>query len=89
MAPKEHKLHSPGTGDYYKNLTKRDFFKNFNIDIYLRIISFFTTLHSYDLYIILRRKKKDNNIQLIKKLYSTLYRNFPKFNNLKRFIFVQ
>jgi SAM-dependent methyltransferase len=78
--------HSPGTGDYYKNLTKRDFFKNFNIDILFEDYFFFYNIHSYDLYIILRRKKKNNNIQLIKKLYSTLYRNFPKFNNLKRFI---
>ena len=78
--------HSPGTDDYYKNLTKRDFFKNFNIDILFEDYFFFYNIHSYDLYIILRRKKKDNNIQLIKKLYSTLYRNFPKFNNLKRFI---
>ena len=78
---------SPGTtGDYYKNITKRDFFKNFNIDILFEDYFFFYNIHSYDLYIILRKKKKNNNIQLIEKLYSNLYRNFPKFTNLKRFI---
>src|SRR6056300_1683504 len=78
---------SPGTtGDYYKNLTKRDFFKNFNIDILFDDYFFFYNIHSYDLYIILRKKRKNNNIQLIEKLYSNLYKNFPRFTNLKRFI---
>ena len=79
-------LDSPGTGDYYKNLSKRDFFKNFKIDILFEDYFFFYNIHSYDLYIILRKKRKNNNIQLIKKLYSNLYRNFPKFNNLIIFI---
>ena len=77
---------SPGTGDYYKNLTRRDFFKNFKIDILFEDSFFFYNIHSCDLYIILRKKRKNNNIELIKKLYSNLYRNFPRFNNLKRFI---
>ena len=78
--------HSPGTGDYYKILTRRDFFKNFKIDILFEDSFFFYNIHSCDLYIILRKKRKNNNIELIKKLYSNLYRNFPRFNNLKRFI---
>jgi hypothetical protein len=78
--------HSPGTGDYYKNLTRRDFFKNFKIDILFEDYFFFYNIHSYDLYIILRKIKKNNNIELIKKLCSNLYKNFPKLNNLKRFI---
>jgi SAM-dependent methyltransferase len=78
--------HSPGTGDYYKNLTRRDFFKNFKIDILFEDYFFFYNIHSYDLYIILGKIKKNNNIELIKKLYSNLYKNFPKLNNLKRFI---
>ena len=50
---------SPGTtGDYYKNITKRDFFKNFNIDILFEDYFFFYNIHSYDLYIILRKRKK-------------------------------
>ena len=77
---------SPGTGNYYKNLTRRDFFKNFKIDILFEDSFFFYNIHSYDLYIILSKKRKNNNIELIKKLYSNLYRNFPRFNNLKRFI---
>ena len=77
---------SPGTGDYYKNLTKRDFFRNFKINILFEDYFFYYNIHSYDLYIILRKKKKNNNIELIKKLYLDLYKNFPRFRNLKRFI---
>lgn len=79
--------HSPGTGNYYKNLTKRSFFRNFNIDRLFEDVFFFYNFHSYDLYIILRKKRKNNSIDLIKELYSNFYKkNFPKFNNIKRFI---
>jgi hypothetical protein len=77
---------SPGTGDYYKNLIKRDFYKNFNIDRLFEDVFFFYNIHSYDLYIILRKKRKGNSIELIKEMYSNLYKNIPKFKNLKRYI---
>jgi len=77
---------SPGTGDYYKNLIKRDFYKNFNIDRLFEDVFFFYNIHSYDLYIILRKKRKGNSIELIKEMYSKLYKNIPKFKNLKRYI---
>ena len=77
---------SPGTGNYYKNITKNDFFKNFNIKKIFKDFFFFNNINSYDLYVVLKKEKNNQTIELIKKNYLMKYKKTPKLKNLIKYI---
>ena len=80
---------SPGTKDeYYKNLTKKDFYKNFNISKIFEKYFFFYNIHSFDLYFA-GQKKSVANSNLIDNLHDRVIENnkhSPSFQSIKRFI---
>lgn len=80
---------SPGTNDeYYKNLGKKDFFKNFKINDIFENYFFFYNIHSFDLYFIGQKKKVMDSL-LIEKLENRikeLNKAFPSFQSIKRFL---
>ena len=73
---------SPGTGNYYKNITKNDFFKNFNIKKIFKDFFFFNNINSYDLYVVLKKEKNNQTVELIKKNYLMKFKKTPKLKNL-------
>ena len=80
---------SPGTNDdYYKNLNKKDFFKNFDISKIFEKYFFFYNIHSFDLYFAGQKKNVlgDKTIdELEKKVIQN--NNFkPSFKSIKRYI---
>ena len=80
---------SPGTNDeYYKNLTKKDFYRNFNISEIFENYFFFYNIHSFDLYFVGQKKnitKSDLIYNLQKKVKEdNSYR--PAYRSIKRFI---
>ena len=80
---------SPGTEDeYYKNLNKKDFYKNFDISKIFKKYFFFYNIHSFDLYFA-GQKKNISNSKLIDNLrQKVMYNNRgkPSFQSLKRYI---
>ena len=80
------KMDSPGSYNYYMNLTKKDFFNKFNIKKIFEDIFFFYNINTYDLYVILRKKKNSNSVELIKEKYSKLYKDIPNLKNIIKFM---
>jgi SAM-dependent methyltransferase len=81
-------LESPGTNDeYYKNLTKNDFLKNFEIKNIFEEYFFFYNIHSFDLYFFGAKKKTKNNLSnnLKKKTFQSNLK-FLKILTIKRYI---
>ena len=79
---------SPGTNDeYYKNLSKKDFFKNFNISSIFENYFFFYNIHSFDLYFIGQRKrsKESSLIETLEKKIKEINKDYPSFQSIKRF----
>ena len=57
--------------DYYKNLTKRDFEKKFNIKKMFNKFFFFYNFYSHDLYFVGGKNLKKNNVNINKIYYET------------------
>ena len=80
---------SPGTNDeYYKNLSKKDFFKNFNINGIFENYFFFYNIHSFDLYFIgqKRRSKEGSLIETLENKIKEINKDYPSFQSIKRFL---
>ena len=80
---------SPGTNDnYYKNLNKKDFFRNFDISKVFEKYFFFYNIHSFDLYFA-GQKKSVLNDEIIDELKKKVIQNNnfkPSFKSIKRYI---
>ena len=80
---------SPGTDDdYYKNLNKKDFYKNFEISKIFNKHFFFYNIHSFDLYFV-GQKKNILESKLIEKLHQKIISNNkknPSFQSIKRYV---
>ena len=80
---------SPGTKDeYYKNLTRKDFLKNFDIKKIFQKYFFFYNIHSFDLYFMGQKKNSDEDTliyDLEKKVINDNNKK-PSFRSVKRYI---
>ena len=80
---------SPGTNDeYYKNLTKKDFFKNFDISKIFEDYFFYYNIHSFDLYFAGKKKNTSKSTFLSNLKKSVIKSNsyMPAYRSIKRFI---
>ena len=78
---------SPGTSnDYYLNLEKKNFLKNFEIKNIFKDYFFFYNIHTYDLYFFGSKKEEKSICKKIKD--ETIKKNNKsiKFKNIKRYI---
>ena len=80
---------SPGNNDdYYKNLTKKDFLKNFDISKIFEKYFFFYNIHSFDLYFAGQKKSllTDNIIKELEKKTIQNNKFKPSFKSIKRYM---